>query len=87
MATDTRDMVCLLIKDGEVVSLRKAVVSSYTKSGCYITHPTFGTTLILHNHTAASASIHIASKFTTMDNLPACGNIFDYVAPSLGEVN
>ena len=87
MATDSRDMVCLLIKDGEVISLRKAVVSADTRSGAYITHPTFGTTLILHNHTAASASIHIASKFATMDNLPACGNIFDYVAPSLGEVN
>lgn len=87
MATDSRDMVCLLIKDGEVVSLRKAVVSADTKSGCYITHPTFGTTLILHNHTAASASIHIASKFATMNDLPACGNIFDYVAPSLGETN
>lgn len=87
MATDTRDMVCLLIKDGEVVSLRKAVVSAETRSGCYITHPTFGTTLILHNHTAASASIHIASWFATMNDLPACGNIFDYVAPSLGEIN
>lgn len=87
MATDSRDMVCLLIKDGEVVSLRKAVVSADTKSGCYITHHIFGTTLILHNHTAASASIHIASKFATMNDLPACGNIFDYVAPSLGETN
>ena len=87
MATDSRDMVCLLIKDGEVVSLRKAVVSADTRSGTYITHPTFGTTLILHKHTAASAAIHIASKFATMNDLPACGNIFDYVAPSLGETN
>lgn len=87
MATDSRNMVCLLIKDGEVVSLRKAVVSADTRSGCYITHPTFGTTLILHNHTAASATIHIASKFADKTNLPACGNIFDYVAPSLNGGN
>ena len=87
MATDTRDMVRLLIKYGEVVSLRKAIVSADTKSGTYITHPIFGITLILHKHTTASAAIHIARKFATMSDLPACGNIFDYVAPSLGEIN